>query len=311
MAKESRTSTSKAPNPRKPAARDGGKPEEEQGGARLKIILAVIGAVGLILAYASTGFFTKLLTPEATQAGATTTPALTGDSPSTQNEDLQGLPVGSPTSLAVNSLAATDLPGLRTGKPVSPGEKFSVISSYDPSGLTGDIGDVDVSKTGELVRFTYQTNGKGPHEWEYKYKEGRLNEVPAEFAGVIFLDPPNNFGTSASGGFDLREVSGTIRWEARSLAGEASVNFYIGGVEWMWDEEQMDRVSVPYPDTLPRLSLGSRVISGEWQTFEYDISIYPEVYFRCVIGAFGWSIAWGAQHPPVYDIEVRNVTYDP
>ena len=53
-----------------------------------------------------------------------------------------------------------------------------------------DIGDIQISRTGEVVRFTYHTDGVGPHEWEYKYDENRLNEQAANAILKVLEDAP-------------------------------------------------------------------------------------------------------------------------
>jgi hypothetical protein len=91
----------------------------------------------------------------------------------------------------------------------------------------GDIGDITPEKVpGErLIRFRYEAQGRGPHEWDHKYVDGELNPSPAKFAGVMFLD--GDWARTASG-FDLRGKR-VVRWEARSLEGDVYVKFLAGG----------------------------------------------------------------------------------
>jgi hypothetical protein len=220
----------------------------------------------------------------------------------------------SPT-LTTPALMITEHPALdptqtlRVCKPIDPSQPFSVINNYGPTGLTGDIGDIIIIQAGEAVQFKYITNGLPDHEWDYKYINKVKNDQPAKFGGVIFQNPPNNSGTDPTGGFDLRQVKNTITWEARSLQGDQYVQFFIGGVNWIWNEEQKIKETPPYPDTLPRLSLGNYLLTSSWQTFSANLAYYPDDYFGCVLGGFGWIITWGSTHPETYVIEVRNIYY--
>lgn len=209
------------------------------------------------------------------------------------------------------------------GKPPDNSELFLVYPNYDPSGYMGDSGDITVEKSPEVVRFIYETKARGPHEWEWKYVKCELNSRPCQFAGVVYLDPPNNFGERPDGGFDLRE-SRYIRWEARSVTGTVNVEFVIGGIDWRWDDQKEcpDRVSVPHPGSMPRVSLGIKTLTEHWQPFEYDLSNQPEDNLKRVVGGFAWVISWGSnqvrlneagtgpEQPETFVIEIRNIRYE-
>jgi len=208
----------------------------------------------------------------------------------------------------------------RTGKSTGLSASFAVYPNYNPSGYVGDIGDIKsvAKEPGGLVRFTYEAKGRGPHEWEYKYlDDGSLNPAPCKFAGVLYLDPPNNFGTDPRGGFDLRGRH-MLTWKARSLNGSVYVEFVIGGVTWMWDEKTHTRVEVPYPESLPRTSLGIIKLTETWQTFHYDLSALSQDELRDVVAGFGWVITWdsngvqftGSGQPTTFTIEIQDIAYE-
>jgi hypothetical protein len=205
---------------------------------------------------------------------------------------------------------------------------FSVYPNYDPSGYMGDIGDlIEVAKEPEMVRFTYEAEGREDHEWDLKYIQNagesipQLNPNPAQFAGVTYLNPPNNWGTVPDGGFDLRNFSQAITWEARSLTGEVNVEFVIGGVTWIWDEDARAKVEAPYPDSMDRTSLGIYSLTSDWQSFEVDLSNIPKEEFQYVVGGFAWVINWGSngvklneegtgsEELKTFIIEIRNIEY--
>ena len=205
----------------------------------------------------------------------------------------------------------------------SPGtpESFSVYPDYAPEGYMGDTGDIkDPDKDPEGARFTYEVRGRGPHEGELKYKDGKLNPDPAKFAGVMYLC----CGWGEKPGRDLRAFRRAIAWEARSLSGEVNVEFVIGGVDWIWDEDQKVRISPPCPDSLRRKHLGVVRLTEEWTEFEIALADIPEEEFVNVIGAFAWVITWGSNgmeldpaatppapiEPKTFVIEIRNIRYE-
>jgi hypothetical protein len=185
----------------------------------------------------------------------------------------------------------------------------------------GDINDLTVVVTDVNHQFIYRTTGQGQHEWDYKYINGILNERPAKFAGVMYLDPPNNFGERC-GGFDLRPVRGVIRWEARSADDNVYVEFVIGGINWIWNEQTKQKVTSPFPDSMPAVPLGVKKLTSKWQSFEYSFLGLPKKDFRRVLGGFGWVINWNSngvetdetgnapRNPKVFTIEIRNIRYE-
>lgn len=209
----------------------------------------------------------------------------------------------------------------RPGKPPDNTEYLMVREKYDPSGFMGDINDILVKRGDANDTFRYEPTGIGDHEWEWKYVHGVLNNKPAKFAGIMYLDPPNSWGTQY-GGFDLRKVGSTIHWEARSLRDDVFVHFVIGGVMWIWDEKTKEKISPIYPDSMPRTSLGVRKLTREWQTFQFSLIGHPNEDFMRVVGGFAWVIDWDSnrvrldeenkisEQPRVFEIEIRNIYYE-
>jgi hypothetical protein len=208
---------------------------------------------------------------------------------------------------------------VRTCKPTGSAKVFSVEGHFWPTGKMGDIGDVGIVSGPSLDRFTYPTNGLGPHEWDWKYVNGQLSPELAQFGGVMYLNPQNNFGIDPTGGFDLRGYR-VAKWEARSLTGSVNVQFSMGGVTWVWDSRAGVKVTPPFPETLSVKSLGIRALNGNWQEFEAPFA--PEDDLRCVINGFAWTIDWpsndvslnatrtGPVSPRTFQFEVRNIRYD-
>jgi hypothetical protein len=219
----------------------------------------------------------------------------------------------------ISNISSTEI---RVGKPTNDSISYYVYPNYDPSGYMGDIGDITVNKKSDRVEFTYETRGRSPHEWEYKYINQEINTDPAQFAGVMYVNPPNNWGTDPNGGYDLRKTRKKIKWEARSLSGVINIEFVIGGVVWKWDENEKKKVNAPYFDSMRRLSLGIKELSSDWQPFENDLSDIPEEEFSAVVGGFAWVISWGSNDVQLNDqrtlaaksksfvFEIRNIRYE-
>lgn len=198
---------------------------------------------------------------------------------------------------------------------------FSVIDHYDPSGLMGDIGDITATEAEGVVRFEYETLGRGAHEWEWKYVEGAVNDLPARFGGVMLLNPPGNWGTMPDGAYDLRGAQ-RISWRACNRIDEAVyVEFLIGGVTWRWGE-QRTMEPAPFPDSMPRTSLGTRLIEPGCESFEHDLSDVADDGLAAVLGGFGWvvsatgnGIEWEAGEaapviPRTIVLEIDQIVYD-
>jgi len=179
--------------------------------------------------------------------------------------------------------------------------------------IMGDTGDLRM-ETGEegSDRFVYTPEGKGPHEWEYKFIGGVENENPAGFAGVMYLNSAitSEPGTQSGDGFDLREWRQMVSWEARSIGSDVKVEFVAGGITWAWDLKTKKKVPLAYGDTLPKLSLGSYTVKTAWTRFEFDLgkARLQAKSFERVVGGFGFVIK-APRSKRTFTIEIRNVRY--
>jgi hypothetical protein len=212
---------------------------------------------------------------------------------------------------------------VETGKSIGNAPTFSVDENYVATGKMGDTGDVTINKQPDLIRFVYQVEGHGPHEWEYKYIHGKENPQPAQFAGVMYLDPRGNWGTDPDGGYDLRTCHRAIKWEARTTEGEVNVEFVIGGDKRQWSPKGNEQY--PFPNSIDK-SLGVKHLTAQWQPLgqplEADLSKLADDRFKRVIGGFGWVIAWdsngvklnkdqtGPEKSKTFTIEIRNIRYE-
>jgi nucleoside phosphorylase len=199
----------------------------------------------------------------------------------------------------------------RIGLPSGSAKRFDVYQHYDAKGLVGDIGDIgkdeDVSQ--RRVRFIYNAAGMEPHEWDLKYINGKPNPNPARFAGIMFL---SGWGTEP-GGYDLRGRT-RVAWQARSVGGPVSVEFIAGGVMWVWNEEVGQKVGVPYPDSMRRITLAEVELNDTWQAFSADLPV-PVEELRAVVAPFGWVVKWDANgvsalSPRTLVLEIREIFYE-
>lgn len=204
-------------------------------------------------------------------------------------------------------------PAVRIGKHLSGGKPIDLLRYYPTTGLMGDTGDLTtaVEPGNHLIRMTYEASGRGPHEWDYKYIDGKVNPSPCKFAGVMLLD--GDWGRTPGAGYDLRGAT-TISWEARSLSGNVYVSFVAGGVNWDWDDKTGTKVRAPYPDSLPRLQLGEPELTGQWKDFEYPLGKNASAAgLQAVVAPFGWVISLDSNQgnhgqPARFVIEVRNIS---
>lgn len=224
--------------------------------------------------------------------------------------------------IAILCIVISPGPQSPVGRPPGTYQTFSIGKDYyHASGKMGDIGDIDIARGAEIDRFTYEALGRGPHEWDWKCRDGKPNSEPAQFAGVMYLDPPNNWG--ANPGFDLRGNRRVLMWEARSVTGAVIVEFIIGGVDWVWDEKQECRKISPLcPDSMPRTVVGRATLTENWQSFSYDLTKVKEEYFKNLIGGFSWVITWGSNgvllnqdrtgpvQSKTFIIEIHNIRYE-
>ena len=191
--------------------------------------------------------------------------------------------------------------------------EFPVEGNYTPSGKIGDTSDVTINELRDGARrFTYITEGKGPHQWEYRFER----DEPAQFAGVMYLSPPNIWGTLPDSGYDLRGFR-SVAGEARSLGGPVNVNLIVGGITWFWDEQKKEKVKSVYGDSMRKSE--AQNLTEEWKPFH--IVLNDSEGLKRLVGGFGWIISWGenqiqlnrdrtsAENPKTFIIELRNVRF--
>ncbi|MBU4305304.1 MAG: hypothetical protein KJ893_06770 [Candidatus Omnitrophica bacterium] len=143
-------------------------------------------------------------------------------------------------------------------------DRGSRMNHYIPSGWMGDYGDIKLDENCKekpysgvtCIKFSYSAQGKQGANW----------------AGVFWQNPPNNWGEK-KGGFDIRGAKKITFW-ARGEAGDERIQeFKAGGI------------SGTYPDS-DSAGIGPVDLTSEWQQYTIDLS---DVDLSYISGGFCWA----------------------
>ena len=137
----------------------------------------------------------------------------------------------------------------------------------------GDIGDIQVSPLPDYIQLIFHLQGIGPDECDFKFNKRvpPTDPTPCRFAGVMWLRSPTCYGTQEDCSCDLRQVAGKIKWEARVTKGKVYAEFVAGGIVFTLNRQTMAQDTVPYPDSMPRTSLGVKPLTEQWQSFTFPV----------------------------------------
>jgi hypothetical protein len=133
---------------------------------------------------------------------------------------------------------------------------------FYPSGWMGDLSAIsfdsnwtsDVYSGDSCTKITFSARGDN-------------------WAGIYWLEPENNWGTTPDGGYDLTGATKITFW-ARGEKGGERIEFFAGGVRG------------PYPDSFPKTSTGFITLTKTWKQYAIDLSLRDLSH---VIGGFGWA----------------------
>jgi hypothetical protein len=151
---------------------------------------------------------------------------------------------------------------------------------YKPTGFMGDIGDIHINEAFEenphsgktSIRVVYEARGKGPNECPYP--------PPCEWAGVYWLEPPNNWGKDAfwaGRGFDVSHYNVLEFWARADKP--CTIEFKVGGI------------NEPYGDSLIYPRSIQADLSEEWQEFQIGLFEWGADLTH-IIGGFVWVTNW-------------------
>jgi len=143
-------------------------------------------------------------------------------------------------------------------------DKGDRANHYIPSGWMGDYGDIKMDlncKEGPYegktcIEFNYTAKGKQGANW----------------AGVFFQNPANNWGEK-KGGFDLRGATKLTFWAKGTVGDERIMEFKTGGI------------SGTYADS-DSVGIGPIDLTAEWQQYTIDLT---DVDLSYINGGFCWA----------------------
>ena len=156
--------------------------------------------------------------------------------------------------------AAVSAPQAATAEDSGPAKKFkpfrvytdanSPDNHYAPSGWMGDWGDLKINQ----AEFDNPHGGTTCFKVTYTAKRTQ----GANWAGIYWQNPPNNWG-GAKGGWDLTGAKKLTFWARGEKGGEKIEEFRVGGI------------GGEFPDS-DIAGMGPLVLTQEWKQYEIDLT---------------------------------------
>ena len=184
------------------------------------------------------------------------------------------------SAVAITACAVLALTGCGNANKVFPiyTDAGATTNHYTPSGYMGDMGDIEVDDAYKAVvhsgttsiRVTYTAKGSGANECSYP--------PPCKWAGVYWLEPPNNWGTDAvwaKRGYNLSGYHSLLFWAKADEP--TSIDFQVGGI----DKE--------YGDSLKDPRVISAKLDSHWREYRIDLG---GADLSHIIGGFAWVTNW-------------------
>lgn len=193
--------------------------------------------------------------------------------------------------LGFNSLVSAEAPaGSTQAKADDKGffhiyvDKGARDNHYAPSGWMGDYGDLRVDDASKdkphagttAIKITY--SGKAAQG--------------ANWAGVFWQHPPNNWGNKP-GGFDLSKYKKLTFWARGTTGSEKVAEFKVGGITG----ENPDSDSA---------SIGPVALTKEWTKYTIDLSGKDLTH---IVGGFAWA-ANRDDNPQGFTIYLDDVRFE-
>ena len=182
----------------------------------------------------------------------------------------------------------------KTASNGEPGKKFKIFrvytdanspdNHYAPSGWMGDWGDIKINPA----------HMDNPHAGTTSFKVTYTAQKTqgANWAGIYWQNPPNNWG-GAKGGFDITGAAKLTFWVRGETGGEKIEEFRVGGI------------SGDNPDS-DVASIGPLVLTQEWKMYEIDLSGKD---LTSISGGFMWS-ANTEGNPQGFTIYFDDIRYE-
>lgn len=144
-------------------------------------------------------------------------------------------------------------------------DKNSPGNHFIPSGYMGDSTDIGVTADdmdrpyagSTCIKISYNNRASNGARW----------------AGMYWQNPANNWGSNASGGFDLTGARKLTFWARGEKGGERVEEFKMGGI------------AGAYPDS-DSAGIGPVVLTQDWKQYTIDLSGKDLSH---IIGGFAWA----------------------
>jgi hypothetical protein len=249
------------------------------------ICKTVIVVVGLAVVFGVTGC-TKLVRQESAVApGVTAEPVSIPETTAAPAQEF-----AAPTQeLAVPMPESPVEEGALVGKKVT--LPFRVYTDrtardnhYCPSGWMGDYGDLRLNENCK----TTPHSGNTCIEIKYSAK----GTQGAGWAGIYWQNPPNNWGTVKSGGFDITGATRLTFW-ARGEKGNEVAEFKMGGITGEYCDSDM-------------ATTGPVELAKEWKQYQIDLSGLDLSY---ISGGFVW-VTSSMDNPDGCTIYLDDIIYE-
>ncbi len=178
--------------------------------------------------------------------------------------------------------------------PAAPAKKFKVFrvytdanspdNHYAPSGWMGDWGDIKIN----------QTEFDNPHAGTtcFKVTYSAVRTQGANWAGIYWQNPPNNWG-GAKGGWDITGAKKLTFWARGEKGGEKIEEFRAGGI------------GGEFPDS-DIASIGPVLLTQEWKQYEIDLADKDLTH---ISGGFMWSANVDG-NPQGFNIFFDDIKYE-
>lgn len=155
---------------------------------------------------------------------------------------------------------------------------------YAPSGWMGDWGDIKLN----------QAHFDDPHEGTtcIKIDYTAVRTQGANWAGIYWQNPPNNWGSKA-GGFDLTGASKLVFWARGEKGGEIIFEFRVGGITGEYADSDV-------------AGFGPVRLNKEWTQYEIDLT---DKDLSSISGGFMWS-ANIESNPEGFTIYFDDIRYE-
>lgn len=156
--------------------------------------------------------------------------------------------------------------------------------SFAPSGWMGDYGDIKIND----ASTDNCADGKTCFKTTYTGK----GTQGANWAGIFWQHPPNNWGT-VKGGYDLSKFKKLTFWARGEKGGEKIAEFKVGGITGEFGDSGA-------------ANIGPITLTKDWKKYTIDLK---DVDLQSISGGFCWS-ASRDDNPEGLTFVVDEVRYE-